>query len=188
MTTGVNVMEFTSYPYEAKDMNNGPTIRSRAATSDTLPYEEMMPGVQRRAHHVPTHPTSSTWDQFRKLASGNRNGVSYRAGQTRANGRTDPAATSSANGAGAHGFNLIRGRMKVTDDYYLILGVQRNATTAQLERAYRRYVWKVHPDRFHRDPVRREECERKLKTANIGMGILRHPALRAEYDSSWLYA
>ena len=71
-------------------------------------------------------------------------------------------------------------------DYYAFLGVERNATGEQLERAYRKHVAMIHPDRFFDHPLRRDLAQEKLKELNAVMQVLRDPDRRAQYDATLL--
>jgi DnaJ-domain-containing protein 1 len=68
--------------------------------------------------------------------------------------------------------------------YYQRLGVRHDASLAQIEHAFRRYVASVHPDKFFDDPKARTEAEGKLRQLNAIMATLRDPAKRAAYDAS----
>ena len=68
--------------------------------------------------------------------------------------------------------------------YYQLLGVRHDASLAQIEHAFRRYVASVHPDKFFDDPTARTEAEGKLRQLNAIMATLRDPAKRAAYDAS----
>jgi molecular chaperone DnaJ len=63
-------------------------------------------------------------------------------------------------------------------DYYEILGVQRNATEAEIKKAYRRLAMKYHPDRNTGD----EEAETKFKEAKEAYEVLADAQKRAAYD------
>ena len=84
-----------------------------------------------------------------------------------------------------HRIRAARGSKRVTGepDYYELLGLERTATDAQIEQAYRRYVAQIHPDRFFEDPRRRVEAERKMRQLNAVMEVLRDPLRRARYDA-----
>jgi len=71
-----------------------------------------------------------------------------------------------------------------TVTHYQLLGVPPDATAAVIERAYRRYVADIHPDKFFDDPERRKEAESKLRELNAIMQILRDPLKRAQYDDT----
>ncbi|HEX8918865.1 MAG TPA: DnaJ domain-containing protein [Chloroflexota bacterium] len=71
-----------------------------------------------------------------------------------------------------------------TPDYYSLLGLERGASDAQIEQAYRRHAALIHPDRFYDDPERREQAEAKLKQLNAAMQVLRDPLMRARYDAN----
>jgi len=63
-------------------------------------------------------------------------------------------------------------------DYYEVLGVQRNATEAELKKAFKRLAMKFHPDRNQGD----SEAENKFKEAKEAYDILADPQKRAAYD------
>src|ERR1700676_2825324 len=63
-------------------------------------------------------------------------------------------------------------------DYYKLLDVPRNATDADIKKAYRRLAMKYHPDRNHDDP----DSEHKFKEAKEAYEILCDPQKRAVYD------
>ncbi len=62
-------------------------------------------------------------------------------------------------------------------DYYDVLGVPRNASEADIKKAYRRLAMKFHPDR---NPG--EEAEQKFKEAKQAYEILTDPKKRSAYD------
>ncbi|MGQ4910735.1 MAG: molecular chaperone DnaJ [Candidatus Thorarchaeota archaeon] len=64
------------------------------------------------------------------------------------------------------------------DDYYDILGVNRNATQEEIRRAYRRLARKYHPDRNPGD----DASEEKLKRINQAYDVLGDPEKRSNYD------
>lgn len=63
-------------------------------------------------------------------------------------------------------------------DYYEILGVARNASEADLKKAYRRLAMKHHPDRNPGD----KPSEEKFKEAKEAYEVLTDPRKRAAYD------
>jgi molecular chaperone DnaJ len=63
-------------------------------------------------------------------------------------------------------------------DYYEVLGVQRNASEADIKKAYRRLAMKHHPDRNPDD----KSAEAKFKEANEAYEILSDAQKRAAYD------
>jgi len=62
-------------------------------------------------------------------------------------------------------------------DYYKILGVPRNATQEEIQRAYRKLARKYHPD-VNKSP----EAEEKFKEINEAYEVLRDPEKRKKYD------
>ena len=63
-------------------------------------------------------------------------------------------------------------------DYYELLGVERNASEADLKKAYRRLAMKYHPDRNPDDKV----AESQFKEAKEAYEVLNDPQKRAAYD------
>lgn len=63
-------------------------------------------------------------------------------------------------------------------DYYEILGVGRDATTAQIQAAYRKLARKLHPD-VNKSP----DAEEKFKRLNEAHEVLQDPEKRRRYDS-----
>jgi len=63
-------------------------------------------------------------------------------------------------------------------DYYEVLGVARNASEADIKKAYRRLAMKHHPDRNPDD----KSAEAKFKEANEAYEILANAQKRAAYD------
>jgi molecular chaperone DnaJ len=67
-------------------------------------------------------------------------------------------------------------------DPFVLLGVSRVASTEEIERAYRRKVSSIHPDKFHGDPVGRQHAHEKLKQLNAAIKVLRDRRDRTSYD------
>jgi DnaJ-class molecular chaperone with C-terminal Zn finger domain len=63
-------------------------------------------------------------------------------------------------------------------DYYEVLGVQRNASEADIKKAFRRLAMKYHPDRNPGD----SEAEAKFKEAKLAYDVLTDPKKRSAYD------
>lgn len=74
------------------------------------------------------------------------------------------------------------GTRNMADDYYAILGVDRNATDEQIKRAYRELARKLHPDRHGGSPVEAEANEERFKLVNRAYEVLKDPERRRQYD------
>ena len=64
-------------------------------------------------------------------------------------------------------------------DYYEVLGINKNATLDEIEKARKKLVKKWHPDL---NPNNKEEAEKKMKEINEAYDVLKDPKLRAQYD------
>jgi len=67
-------------------------------------------------------------------------------------------------------------------DYYRILGVPYTATRAEITRAYRKAMKRVHPDR--QPPSAREAAEQHARLLNRAYSTLAHTESRRAYDMS----
>jgi curved DNA-binding protein len=63
-------------------------------------------------------------------------------------------------------------------DYYKILGVDKNASEAEIKKAYRKLARKYHPDLNPND----KEAELKFKQLNEANEVLSNPEFRKKYD------
>ncbi|TRX00704.1 molecular chaperone DnaJ [Candidatus Methylobacter oryzae] len=65
------------------------------------------------------------------------------------------------------------------EDYYKLLGVDRNASDAEIKKSYRSKAMKFHPDRNKDNPT---EAEAKFKKVKEAYEVLSDPKKRAAYD------
>src|SRR5712692_4849614 len=63
-------------------------------------------------------------------------------------------------------------------DYYKVLGVERNATAAQIKSAYRKLARKHHPDVNPNN----KDAEKRFKEINEAYQVLSDPEKRKKYD------
>ena len=63
-------------------------------------------------------------------------------------------------------------------DFYVVLGVQRDASEADVKKAYRKLAMECHPDRNNGDKT----AEEKFKIVTEAYEVLRDPDKRAAYD------
>jgi len=66
----------------------------------------------------------------------------------------------------------------VARDYYGVLGVSREATDAEIKKAYRQLAMQSHPDRNPGD----KDAEERFKEANEAYAVLSDPDRRAHFD------
>ena len=73
-----------------------------------------------------------------------------------------------------HGDTLV-----MAPDHYRVLGVQRDATEADIKKAYRKEALRWHPDK---NPDNKEQAERQFKAVSQAFKVLSDPDERAHYD------
>ena len=71
--------------------------------------------------------------------------------------------------------------MALARNYYEVLGVQRNASEADIKKAYRQLAKKYHPDMNKGDKA--AEAEEKFKEVNEAYSVLSDAEKRRQYDS-----
>lgn len=65
------------------------------------------------------------------------------------------------------------------EDYYKLLGVEKNASDAEIKKSYRRMAMKFHPDRNKDNPG---QSEQKFKEIKEAYEVLSDPKKRSAYD------
>jgi curved DNA-binding protein CbpA len=70
------------------------------------------------------------------------------------------------------------------EDYYKILGVGKDATDAEIKKAYRKLALKWHPDK---NQDKREEAEEKFKKINEAYSVLSDKNKRRQYDHGGMH-
>lgn len=65
------------------------------------------------------------------------------------------------------------------EDFYKLLGVEKNASDAEIKKSYRKLAMKYHPDRNKDNP---QEAEKKFKEIKEAYEILSDPKKRSAYD------
>lgn len=67
----------------------------------------------------------------------------------------------------------------MADDYYKILGIEKNADAAEIKKAYRKLAMKYHPDKTKGDKA----LEEKFKKISEAYAVLSDPEKRNQYDT-----
>ena len=71
----------------------------------------------------------------------------------------------------------------MAEDYYKTLGVSRNATDAELQKAYRKLAAKFHPDRHaDEDEKKRNQAKQKFQKIQQAYDVLSDGEKRRMYD------
>ncbi len=68
----------------------------------------------------------------------------------------------------------------MSEDYYKLLGVEKNADADEIKKAYRKLALKWHPDR---NPANKAQAEEKFKKISEAYAVLSDPEKRAQYDT-----
>lgn len=68
-------------------------------------------------------------------------------------------------------------------DYYILLGINRNASLTEIKNAYRELAKKYHPDKNFGD----KNIEEYFKEIQQAYAVLSHPEKRKKYDLKFLY-
>ncbi len=67
----------------------------------------------------------------------------------------------------------------MSQNYYKVLGIEKNATPEQIKKAYRKLAMKWHPDR---NPDNKEESEKQFKEIGEAYSVLNDAKKRKTYD------
>ena len=67
----------------------------------------------------------------------------------------------------------------MADDYYNILGITKNASAAEIKKAYRKLALKYHPDKTKGDKT----LEDKFKKISEAYAVLSDPEKKNQYDT-----
>lgn len=67
----------------------------------------------------------------------------------------------------------------MSEDYYKVLGVDKNAGAAQIKKAYRKLALKYHPDKTKGDKA----LEAKFKKISEAYAVLSDPEKKQQYDT-----
>ena len=70
--------------------------------------------------------------------------------------------------------------MTTKKDYYKILEIDRNSSPDEIRKAYKKLVFKYHPDKNPENP---EESEKKFKEISEAYSVLSNPSKKSDYDS-----
>jgi curved DNA-binding protein CbpA len=70
----------------------------------------------------------------------------------------------------------------VEEDLYAVLGVEPEATDAQIRKAYKKLAIELHPDRFVGRPAEQEPAQKRFAQVSHAYNVLKDTQQRNEYD------
>ena len=70
----------------------------------------------------------------------------------------------------------------VEEDLYAILGVDPEATDAQIRKAYKKLAIELHPDRYVGRPAEQDEAQKRFAQVSHAYNVLKDTEQRNEYD------
>lgn len=68
------------------------------------------------------------------------------------------------------------------EDLYAVLGVEAEATDAQIRKAYKKLAVELHPDRYVGRPQEQEEAQKRFAQVSHAYNVLKDAEQRNEYD------
>lgn len=68
----------------------------------------------------------------------------------------------------------------MAEDYYKLLGIEKNANAEEIKKAYRKLALKWHPDK---NPTNKAQAEEKFKKISEAYAVLSDPEKRTQYDT-----
>ncbi|KAF1996491.1 DnaJ-domain-containing protein [Amniculicola lignicola CBS 123094] len=71
-----------------------------------------------------------------------------------------------------------------TPDLYAVLGVPRNASTADIQKAFKNKIMTYHPDKAPKDDAAQEQAKKKTADLNLAREILTDSEKRERYDDT----
>jgi curved DNA-binding protein CbpA len=72
---------------------------------------------------------------------------------------------------------------ELQDDYYQILGVEEQASSDEIRKAYLKLAKKLHPDRFPNDPEKKSAAQAEFARVTRAHEVLGDARQREEYDA-----
>jgi DnaJ family protein B protein 12 len=164
-----------------KALKDGDKVRAHKFLSKALRLDPALPlenlvsslesGVGQQETDLPPHEKTKQNDSHRTNSS---NGV----GPSESTGDTN---TTIRNGSDAQGYTVqqvdIVQRIKRTKDYYRILGLDKDCSSEDIRKAYRKVSLKVHPDK-NKAPG----ADEAFKAVSKAFACLNEPELRKQYD------
>ncbi|KAF2499605.1 DnaJ-domain-containing protein [Lophium mytilinum] len=89
-------------------------------------------------------------------------------------------------GFGGGGSNFEGGKPKLEIDPYKVLGLTRNATAAEIRKAYHKMARDNHPDRVQGGEKEKEEANKNMADINLAHEVLSDEKKKQDYDNGLL--